>query len=134
MRITYTRDHNQCAFIIQIVIPDEDIIPLPLAINLAQTTRGSFFKLSEHLRNLATVAEVLESPPEEEENEDFMTGILDEIEDPEDPILEPELEEEGEEEEEEEEKDLEKVLNDLAEAMEDLEEDPDEDEIEDEDE
>lgn len=140
MRITYSRDHVQGAYIIQIVIPDSDILPLPLTTNLPQATRGSFIKLSEQLILLAKVAEELEAPFEEEE--DFMADFLEkdeelemddpnfagepepEIEEEEETELDPDSESESESEEEEEDSEEEEEEEESDES--DLEEDEEE--------
>lgn len=126
MRITYSRDHVQGAYIIQIVIPDSDILPLPLTTNLPQATRGSFIKLSEQLILLAKVAEELEAPFEEEE--DFMADFLEKDEELEmdDPNFagEPEPEEE-EIEEEDSESESEEEEEDLAEEESEESDEPD---------
>jgi len=116
MRITYTRDHFQRSYIIQIVLDDDQIEGLPISINLEPNI---FIKLSAQLKLLATVAEALESAPTEEDNnmadltQDEQDDVEEELEqdveeeDTGEPEEEPELEEEDEVLEELEEEDLE---------------------------
>jgi len=119
MRITYTQDHHQKTFIIQIVIDDKDLVALPMRVNVQPR---NFLSLSQQLIHLATVAEELELQTteesemeysqlvseeelEEKENEEKENEEEEEEVEEEDEEKEEEYEEEYEEEEDEEEED-----------------------------
>jgi hypothetical protein len=125
VRITYTRDHFQRAYIIQIVIDDPDIIGLPLAVNINPTT---FLSLSTQLLYLATVVKELEAASDREEEQNMFDADV-----PDEDLSDEEEEVEEEEEETEDSEYPDTEGEDIAEGELDEDEEEEED-IEDEEE
>ena len=127
MRITYTRDHFQRAYIIQIVLDDDQMEGLPLSINLQPSM---FMKLSAQLRLLATVAETLEAAPIEEDSTMAMADLDEEnMEETEEEYDEEQEEEDtGIPDEEPEEEDFEELELEEEELPEEEEEDSEDEE------
>lgn len=95
MRITYTRDHFQRAYIIQIVIDDPEIIGLPLSININPNT---FLSLSTQLLYLAKVAKDLETASDQStEDNMFEPDVEEDMDETEEEYNEEEPEEDTEE-------------------------------------